>query len=335
MAGGLGDDVRRLALPLRVGVGERRALDALRRLVQRLGSPARVGRLVTGQCVQERVGGVDGVGDLGGGAPAGGGPLLEQSQGVTVAVVQVLQGGFLHGGGDRDDRRADAHVQPQRLLGDQLGVGGAGGGDGQRGLAAGQGCGQQPLGGGEGAAAGVPGCCFGDGVPVVQREHRLLLMAAGRRRMPHSRRRMPRSRGRVARSRMPRSRRRVARRALSPRARRMRVAGGMALANGDAGGHRGLCVLGPGRRAGGASRAAGRCDRKRAAGDSDYYHRCCRRLGAGGQRTGQPGDVRPQRGRRRGAQGRGECRGHGGQDGQDDRSGGLGGGCAQHGAPCE
>ena len=102
--------------------------------------------------------------------------------------------------------------------------------------------------------------------------------------------------------------------------RRTRVTGGMVLANGEAGGHRCLRVLRPGRRAG---RATGRRDRDRAASDGDYRHRRCGCLGAGGQRTGQPGELRPQRGRRRGAQGRSECCGQGRRPGRS--FGGYGG----------
>ena len=87
-------------------------------------------------------GGVDRVGDLRRGAPALGRALLEQPQRVPVAVVDVVQGGLLHRGGERDEpgprRGAHAAGHPDDgrrvlpLLVAQIGGGGPGPAAGQR-----------------------------------------------------------------------------------------------------------------------------------------------------------------------------------------------------------
>jgi hypothetical protein len=65
---GLGEE-----LPVGVGVGERGALNGLGGLREGDGLPIRDGHWA----FEERGGAVDGVGELGGGAPALGGSLLE------------------------------------------------------------------------------------------------------------------------------------------------------------------------------------------------------------------------------------------------------------------
>src|SRR5262249_9203203 len=80
------------------GVGVCGAFDGLRGGVDAHLLPA-------GDCEEVAVelgGGVGGVHDLGGGAPALGGALLEESEAVAVAVVEVVQPGFLQGSGDGD-----------------------------------------------------------------------------------------------------------------------------------------------------------------------------------------------------------------------------------------
>ena len=96
------------ALPLRVGVRERRALHGLRGHRDRQRLPARHLQ----QPLDEDLRGVDRVGDLGRRAPALGRPLLEQPQRVPVAVVDVVERGLLHRGGQRDQPgpRRGAHV---------------------------------------------------------------------------------------------------------------------------------------------------------------------------------------------------------------------------------
>ncbi len=80
-----GDDGGGEGFPVGVGVGVRRALDGLGGDRERQRCPPRYGDEV----VVELGGGVDGVEDLLGGAPAGGRPLLEQAEGVAVPVCEV------------------------------------------------------------------------------------------------------------------------------------------------------------------------------------------------------------------------------------------------------
>jgi len=58
--------------------------------------------------------GVDGVLEVGGGAPALRGALLEDPDRVTVAVVQVVQLGFLERGGQGDGDRLSRQLVPGR-----------------------------------------------------------------------------------------------------------------------------------------------------------------------------------------------------------------------------
>src|SRR5690606_3834251 len=63
-----------------------------------------------------------GVANLRGGSPALGRALLEQPEGVAVAVVEVLELGLLDGGGDRDDHAALADTGRGALGDDRAGV---------------------------------------------------------------------------------------------------------------------------------------------------------------------------------------------------------------------
>src|SRR5262249_55391574 len=92
---------------LGVGVGVCGAFDGLRGVVDGHLLPA-------GDCEEvavELCGGVGGVHDLGGGAPALGGALLEEAEAVAVAVIQVVQPGFLQGGGDGYNPAAFGNVE--------------------------------------------------------------------------------------------------------------------------------------------------------------------------------------------------------------------------------
>src|SRR6185312_14724377 len=85
--------------------------------------------------------------ELGGGAPAAGGALLEQAEGVVVdGDVEVLQLGFLHRGGDRDGRGVGGEVHVLGGLDDGGGVGPLVGVEGDVGLGA-HGAGRLELGG--------------------------------------------------------------------------------------------------------------------------------------------------------------------------------------------
>jgi hypothetical protein len=68
-----------------VGVGVAAVLDALCGDTERQGLPAGLGE----ECLVEAGGGVGGVEDLGGSVPPLGGALLEEAEGVLVAVMQV------------------------------------------------------------------------------------------------------------------------------------------------------------------------------------------------------------------------------------------------------
>ncbi len=135
-------------LVLLVGLGEPGPLDGLGDLGEPAGLPA--GDLE--QPVQELPGRVDRVLHLLLGAPPLRGPLLEQPEGVAVAVVQVAQSGLLLRGGQRDDRGP---------LGQPAGPGDGGDGGRVRGLLLGQGEGRA----GDGAATGHRGHALAVGVP--------------------------------------------------------------------------------------------------------------------------------------------------------------------------
>ena len=109
-------------LMLGVGLRVRRALDAL-------GGIGDIQRLVPGDLderIVERIAGVVRVHHLRRGAPALGRPLLEQPAGVgtgLVAMADVAQFGFLHGGGQRDAGGPGRKSPPDRDGGDEGSVG--------------------------------------------------------------------------------------------------------------------------------------------------------------------------------------------------------------------
>src|SRR5689334_3533131 len=109
------DDVAGLLFPLGVGVGVGGDLDGLGGVGDAHVLPA----ADAGEALVEGGRGVDRVVDFLGGAPAGGGALLEQAEGVVVVggaeVAEVLQLGFLHGGAQGDD--PGAGLQAELLAG--------------------------------------------------------------------------------------------------------------------------------------------------------------------------------------------------------------------------
>ena len=111
---------QRAAVLLVVGVriGVRRALHRL----GRLGDLHLAIAVDLDERVVEGVGGVDGVQQLADGAPALGGALLEEADGVAVAVLDVVELRLLEGGRQRDARRPGRHAPLDRDGGDQCGV---------------------------------------------------------------------------------------------------------------------------------------------------------------------------------------------------------------------
>src|SRR5687767_13803407 len=110
-----GEDCRgprlRHRLPLLVGLGKAGPLNGLRDLGETTRLPVRN----LHETVVELSGRIDRVLHLRLAAPALRGPLLEEAEGVAVAVVEVAQPRFLLGGGDRDD---DRPLRQPALLGD-------------------------------------------------------------------------------------------------------------------------------------------------------------------------------------------------------------------------
>src|SRR6266571_920712 len=114
-----GDEISGGVGPVCVGVGEAGALYGLGGLGQRHGLPVRD----FDECAIELGGGVDGVHDLRGGAPALRWALLEQAEAVAVAVVQVVEAGFLQRGGDGYLRRVLRQARGDGDLVDGGGIG--------------------------------------------------------------------------------------------------------------------------------------------------------------------------------------------------------------------